>query len=49
MAAMQKSGKIDAAAAAKLAPVTGKPTFLTDSQATKAKDYLASHWAQAIG
>src|SRR5256714_3004844 len=49
MAAMQKSGKIDSAAAAKLAPVNGKPTFLTDSQATKAKDYLASHWAQAIG
>ena len=49
MAAMQKSGTIDSAAAAKLAPVTGKPTFLTDAQATKAKDYLASHWAQAIG
>jgi len=49
MAAMQKSGKIDSAAAAKLAPVNGKPTFLTDAQATQAKDYLASHWAQAIG
>jgi len=49
MAAMQKSGKIDSAAAAKLAPVNGKPTFLTDTQATQAKDYLASHWAQAIG
>jgi putative spermidine/putrescine transport system substrate-binding protein len=49
MAAMQKAGTLDAAAAAKLAPVTGKPTFLTDAQATKAKDYLASHWAQAIG
>ncbi|TMC44642.1 MAG: ABC transporter substrate-binding protein [Chloroflexi bacterium] len=49
MAAMEKSGKLDSAAAAKLAPVNGKPTFLTDSQATKAKDYLASHWAQAIG
>src|SRR5437660_9643987 len=47
MAAMQKSGKIDSAAAAKLAPVNGKPTFLTDTQATQAKDYLASHWAQA--
>jgi len=49
MAAMQSSGKIDAAAAAKLPPVNGTPVFLTDSQATKAKDYLASHWAQAIG
>jgi putative spermidine/putrescine transport system substrate-binding protein len=49
MAAMQKAGTLDAAAAAKLAPVTGTPTFLTDAQASKAKDYLASHWAQAIG
>jgi len=49
MAAMQSSGKIDAAAAAKLPPVNGTPVFLTDSQATKAKDYLATHWAQAIG
>ncbi|HEV2014535.1 MAG TPA: ABC transporter substrate-binding protein [Candidatus Dormibacteraeota bacterium] len=49
MAAMQKAGTLDTAAAAKLAPVTGTPTFLTDAQATKAKDYLASHWAQAIG
>jgi putative spermidine/putrescine transport system substrate-binding protein len=49
MAAMEKSGKIDSAAAAKLGPVNGKPTFLTDTQATKAKEYLASNWAQAIG
>jgi len=49
MAAMKKAGTLDAAAAAKLAPVNGTPTFLTDAQATKAKDYLASHWAQAIG
>jgi putative spermidine/putrescine transport system substrate-binding protein len=49
MPAMQSSGKIDSAAAAKLPPVTGTPVFLTDAQATKAKDYLASHWAQAIG
>ncbi|TMD22961.1 MAG: ABC transporter substrate-binding protein [Chloroflexi bacterium] len=48
MAAMQSSGKIDAAAAAKLPPVNGTPVFLTDAQATKAKDYLASHWTQAI-
>jgi putative spermidine/putrescine transport system substrate-binding protein len=49
MAAMQKSGKIDSAAAAKLPPVNGKPVFLSADQATKAKEYLASHWAQAIG
>jgi putative spermidine/putrescine transport system substrate-binding protein len=49
MAAMQKSGTLDTAAAAKLAPVSGTPTFLTDAQFTKAKDYLAAHWAQAIG
>src|SRR5206468_1391557 len=41
MAAMQASGKIDSAAAAKLPPVNGTPVFLTDAQATKAKDYLA--------
>jgi len=49
MAAMQKSGKIDSGAAAKLPPVNGTPVFLSADQATKAKDYLASHWAQAIG
>lgn len=49
MAPMQKSGKIDSAAAAKLPPVNGTPVFLSADQATKAKDYLASHWAQAIG
>ncbi len=49
MAVMQKSGKIDSAAAAKLPPVNGTPVFLSADQATKAKDYLASHWAQAIG
>ncbi|MDQ6883501.1 MAG: ABC transporter substrate-binding protein [Candidatus Dormibacteraeota bacterium] len=49
MAAMQKSSKIDATAAAALPPVNGTPVFLSADQATKAKDYLASHWAQAIG
>jgi putative spermidine/putrescine transport system substrate-binding protein len=49
MAAMQKSSKVDAGAAAKLPPVNGTPVFLSADQATKAKDYLASHWAQAIG
>jgi putative spermidine/putrescine transport system substrate-binding protein len=49
MAKMQSSGKIDSSAAAKLPPVNGTPVFLSADQATKAKDYLASHWAQAIG
>jgi putative spermidine/putrescine transport system substrate-binding protein len=49
MAAMQTSGKIDAAAAAALPPVNGTPVFLSDAQATQAKTYLAAHWAQAIG
>ena len=49
MTAMQSSGKLDTAAAAKLPQVNGTPVFLTDAQATKAKEYLASHWAQAIG
>ena len=49
MAAMQKSGKVDSGAAAKLPPVNGTPVFLSADQATTAKDYLASHWAQAIG
>ena len=49
MAAMQKSGKVDSAAAAALPPVNGTPVFLSPDQATKAKEYLAAHWAQAIG
>ena len=47
-AAMQQSGKIDAAAAAALPPVNGTPVFLSADQATAAKTYLASHWSQAI-
>ena len=45
---MKTAGTLDSAAAAKLAPVTGTPIFLTDAQATAAKQYLASHWPQAI-
>jgi putative spermidine/putrescine transport system substrate-binding protein len=48
MAAMQKSGKIDTAAASALPPVSGNPVFLSPDQATKASTYLASNWAQAI-
>jgi putative spermidine/putrescine transport system substrate-binding protein len=47
-AAMQKDGSIDAAAAAKLPPVNGTPVFLSDAQATAAKNYLVAHWLSAI-
>jgi putative spermidine/putrescine transport system substrate-binding protein len=47
-AAMQKDGSIDAAAAAKLPPVNGTPKFLSDAQATAAKNYLVAHWLTAI-
>jgi putative spermidine/putrescine transport system substrate-binding protein len=47
-AAMQKSGTIDAAAAAKLPPVNGTPQFLSADQATSAKNYVVAHWDAAI-
>src|SRR5467141_2430883 len=46
-AAMQASGKIDAAAAAKLPAASGTPIRLSADQATAAKAYLAAHWAAA--
>jgi putative spermidine/putrescine transport system substrate-binding protein len=51
MAAMQASGKIDAAAAAALPKVSDpkKAVFMSDSQATAAGAYLTAHWAAAIG
>jgi len=49
MDAMTKAGTIDKTAASALPPVGGKPVFLSPDQATAAKTYLASHWAQAIG
>jgi putative spermidine/putrescine transport system substrate-binding protein len=48
-AAMQSSGKIDAAAAAALPPVTGTPQFPTQDQQTAAGKYVADHWSAAIG
>lgn len=47
-AAMQKSGTVDSAAAAKLPPVNGTPKFMSDSQATAAKNYLVANWLKAI-
>jgi putative spermidine/putrescine transport system substrate-binding protein len=47
-AAMQSSGKIDAAAAAALPQVSGTPQFMSDSQSTQAKNYVVAHWDAAI-
>ena len=49
MAAMDKSGKLDATAAAALPKVTGTPVFPTADQQTAAGAYVASKWAQAVG
>jgi putative spermidine/putrescine transport system substrate-binding protein len=47
-AAMQKSGTIDATAAAKLPPVNGTPVFMSADPATAAKNYVVAHWDAAI-
>jgi hypothetical protein len=47
MAAMQQSGKIDAAAAA-AAPGQWPPQFMSDAQSTAAKNYVVAHWDAAI-
>ena len=47
-AAMEKSGKIDQAAAAKLPAVNGTPQFMSDTQSTAAKNYVVAHWDAAI-
>jgi len=48
MPAMIAGGTIDKTAAAALPTVSGTPVFMSDEQATKAKAYLADHWAKAI-
>jgi len=45
---MTANGTINAAAAAKLPPVSGTPVFLTAAQATAAATYLTANWANAI-
>lgn len=40
---------LDAAALAKLPPIDGPVTILTDDQTAKAKQYLADNWAKAVG
>jgi putative spermidine/putrescine transport system substrate-binding protein len=49
MDAMTKASTIDATAAAALPKVDGTPVFPSQDQATKAKTYLATNWAKAIG
>lgn len=48
MPAMDKAGTLDKAAAAKLPPVTGTPSFPTDDQQNKAKEVLAQGWGKAV-
>ena len=48
-AAMEKTGKIDATAAAALPKVTGTPVFPTTDQQTAAGTYVAANWSKAIG
>jgi putative spermidine/putrescine transport system substrate-binding protein len=47
--AMVKAGTIDKAAYSKLPTVSGTPVYLTEAQTNTAKEYLASHWTQAVG
>jgi putative spermidine/putrescine transport system substrate-binding protein len=47
--AMVKAGTIDKAAYSKLPSVSGTPVYLTEAQTNAAKEYLASHWTQAVG
>ena len=47
--AMVKAGTIDEAAYSKLPSVSGTPVYLTEEQTNAAKEYLASHWTQAVG
>ena len=48
MAAMTTNKTIDAAAAAKLPPVSGTPVFMNAKQSEDAANYLAANWAQAV-
>jgi putative spermidine/putrescine transport system substrate-binding protein len=48
MPAMTAGGTIDKTAAAALPAVSGTPVFMSDQQATVAKQYLAANWAKAI-
>jgi len=47
--AMQKTGKLDAAAYAKLPKVSGKPVQPSEDQNQQATAYLSKHWSKAVG
>ena len=47
--AMQKSGKLDAAASAALPKVSGTPVYPSADQQTAAGAYISSHWSSAVG
>ncbi|MFV0459002.1 MAG: ABC transporter substrate-binding protein [Actinomycetales bacterium] len=49
MEAMTTAGTIDEALANALPQVTGDPVIPTEDQNTKAKEYLATSWANAVG
>ena len=48
MAAMEKAGTLDKAAAAKLPKVSGTPSFPSEAQQSKAKTVIAQGWAKAV-
>lgn len=48
MPAMDQDGSLDKAAAAKLPPVSGAPTFPSQAQLNKAKQVLGQGWGQAV-
>ncbi|MFJ3335653.1 ABC transporter substrate-binding protein [Streptomyces sp. NPDC086766] len=48
MAALQKDGTLDAAAAAKLPKVSGTPAFPAETQQSKAKTVIAQGWGRAV-
>ncbi|MFE0546258.1 ABC transporter substrate-binding protein [Streptomyces sp. NPDC058891] len=48
MTAMDKAGKLDKDAAAKLPAVTGTPSFPSEDQQNKAKTVIAQGWGKAV-
>ena len=49
LAAMETTGTVDPTAYAALPATTGTPLFLTPTQITSARAYLATTWAKAVG
>ncbi|MDF3302392.1 ABC transporter substrate-binding protein [Streptomyces tropicalis] len=48
MSALEKAGTLDKAAAAKLPPVAGTPSFPAEAQQSKAKAAIAEGWGKAV-